>query len=284
MNANALTINKKKILGELVTVVQYNSSIVHILGTNHLDPRYVTIVRELIEYVKPQVVGVELCRTRVGHRNMIAAQRREKPSEFNFKKIPKNLVPTAVGEKLRLMYAYGSVRYEESKEFRLNLLKYRRMKTYKLQKPSEAGRYSIGAELLVPFNNQVWHADHLESNYLSNSKTNYKILLLDRPVEETFAAIAQVLTPSQKALIKYYKEYFEDEFLTCENFEKTIMHRLWRRNRKLHVIFLQHRDLHMAKIIVNALTRNNIQNLVCIVGKSHLSGLLEALKKELEVD
>lgn len=275
-----LSISNIKIEGEPITVLQYNTSTIHLLGTSHLNPRYVVIVRELINIVDPQVVGVELCRTRVGHRNAIKS-RSKTTSEFNFEKIPKEMMIPAVGEKLRLMYVYGSVLYEESKEFRLNLLNYRRMKTYKLQKPTAAGRYAIGAELLAPFRNLIWHADHLESKYLSNSITDYKILLLDRPVEETFSAMAQALTPSQKELVKYYKEYFEDEFLSSDSYKRSIMHRLWMTNPKLHVIFLKHRDQHMAKIIVKAITEDKIKRLVCIVGKSHLQGLLTFLKSEL---
>ena len=279
-----LSVNKYKIEDEPVIVLQYKTSTVHILGTSHLNPRYVVIVRELIQSVNPQVVGVELCRTRLGHKNGMRSRKSIKPSsEFSFEKIPPELLVSAVGEKLRLMYVYGSVLYEESKEFRLSLLHYKRMKTYKLRKPTQAGVYSIGAELLTPFKNLVWHADNLESKYLSNSITKYKILLLDRPVEETFAAMANVLTPNQKELIKYYKAYFETEFLSVSNYKKTLMHRLWFSNPNLRLIFVRNRDEYMARTIVRAIKNDKKDNLVCIVGKTHIPGLIQFLTHLLTV-
>jgi len=200
-----LSVSNYTIEGEPITLIQYNTSTVHVLGTSHVNPRFVVIARELIQSVNPQVVGVELCRTRLGHRNsMKSIKLTKKPSgEFSFGKIPEKLMVPAIGEKLRFMYVYGSVLYEESKQFRLNFLHYKRMKTYKLRKPTKAGLYSIGAELLTPFRNLIWHADNLESKYLSNSITGYKILLLDRPIEDTFSAMAQALTISIRKRVNY---------------------------------------------------------------------------------
>lgn len=278
-----LSVSNYMIEGEPVTLLQYNTSTVHVLGTSHLNPRYVVIVRELIQSVNPQVVGVELCRTRLGHRNVMKPRKLKPSSEFNFEKIPENLLVPAVGEKLRLMYVYGSVLYEESKEFRVNLLHYRRMKTYKLRKPTKAGVYTIGAELLTPFKNLVWHADNLESKYLSNTITRYKILLLDRPVEDTFSAMANVLTANQKELIKYYKAFFETEFLSVDRYKRTLMHRLWLSNPTLRLIFVNHRDEYMARTIVRAIKHDKKNTLVCIVGKSHLPGLMAFLTDLLAV-
>ncbi|KAK7603924.1 hypothetical protein V9T40_004197 [Parthenolecanium corni] len=269
--------------GEKIFIVRHQASQIYILGTNHVDRRYVLMVRKLLNGLKPDAVGVELCRTRTGYKHLMTGD--EHPSslqsEFQFRLIPAQWRRLAIGEKLGLLYAYGAIRYAESKSFRVELLRYRQMRTYKLRPPTQVDDLVIGAELLAPFRNFMWRSDGADSKYLSNSCTHYKILLLDRPVQQTYALLAEALTDQQKQLILNYKENFEREFISCkeQNKEPIIATLMLNRQSKLYEIFVDQRDEHMAETMFAALVKDGIRKVFCIVGRTHVNGVLVKLNQ-----
>lgn len=262
---------------ERVLVVRYKSHNVYLIGSSHTDYRYVLIVKHVIKSINPEVVGIELCKTRIGYKHTVSTHS-ELFTEFDFEDIPENKKESAIGEKLRLLYAYGAIQYSESKRFRIRLQKYKQMRKFKLVNPIRAGNITIGAELYVPFKNLIWRSDLMGSNYLTNTFTQYKILLLDRPVEDTYRLMAEALTDKEKTLVKLYKRDFSSHFLSNSHEKESIMAWLWRRNPRLRDVFIDQRDEHMAQAIFTAITKDNVSKLVCVVGRSHIDGMLKHLK------
>lgn len=272
-----LFIEHEFINNEKILVVRYNSHNIYLIGSSHTNSRYIFVVKQAIERINPEVIGVELCKTRVGYKHIVSTST-ELITEFDFDSLPVHKREPAIGEKLRLLYAYGAIMYSESKKFRVRLQKYRNLRRYKLENPARAGNILIGAELYVPFKNYMWRSDLFGTNYLTNTISDYKILLLDRPVEDTYRLMAEALTDEEKILVKRYKRDFSVYFLS-NNFEKeTLMSKLWVQNPTLKEIFIDQRDKYMANTIFKAVTQDKVKKLLCVIGKSHISGILNELK------
>ncbi len=282
------------IAGEKVSILHHQTNSVYILGTNHTDGGFVPIVLSLLERVDPQVVGVELCRVRLGYKNVLANPighlDTAKASFYGFDTIPKANLKWAISEKILLLYLYGAVRYSESKNFRVTLRRYREMRTYKLgqNNATRVGNTKIGAELLAPFADLVWRRDSPDSNYLTNSMMAYKILLVDRPVEQTYEEISEILEDGDKERIKAYEEDLVDIFSTDSKMCRarfagrppSFVTTLWSRKPILKYVFMEKRNGYMAAAIFDALAKLKNGKLVCIVGKSHVEGIIRNLGRK----
>lgn len=281
MSTSKLTIGFSLFEDEKILFLRYNSHVIYIIGSTHTDAKYAMLAEQVVEYVQPDIVGVELCRTRIGYKNYLSTIKSDtKHDEFNFESIPQHKRQVAIGEKLRLLYAYGAIQYEESKAFRQKLRSYRMLRSFRLDKIVRMDNITIGAELYVPFGNYAWHSAYrLGPKYLLNFNVKYKILLLDRPIADTYRNIAKVLSEKEKILVRIYKRHFPKYF---SNGHGALMQNIWSENESLRNIFINKRDEHMASMIYDAVAVHRFDKLVCIVGKAHTAGIVKHLQEKFD--
>ncbi|XKL68689.1 hypothetical protein PGB90_006458 [Kerria lacca] len=275
---------------ERVLILHHKHGTVHLLGTNHNRENSAAAVEELIRMVKPHVVAVELCRTNLERysetKNRLPDEDNNTPKCLHdMEMIPARLKNKAIGEELLLALIIESIKFKErTRDKPLTELILRDPKKCKFKlKPKMLYDVVIGKEMTVPFGNQTWYLQSPNSLYLINKNKKYKIMLADKPVEETFSSIASSLSKQDKDIIEVYQSHFLRLFVSFST-SKSIIMSMMETNAKLYKAILTERDKYLANSVKKAIEetkikKNEIVRIVGIVGKCHVPGIIKYWNK-----
>lgn len=291
---SALLTSEIMVKEERVTILHHASGSVHLLGTHHNRENSALAVDELVRIVRPHVVAVELCRTNLERYNVLADDddgarhtAQTAPAQFAPKSsyldvIPGRLRDKAIGEELLLGLVSESLKYDRLCAHR------RRQRRFALRQPHRR-RFRlrpkvfhdrlIGREMTAPFGDYTWTLPKPHSRYLVHPACRYRILLADKPVEETFCSVAAALGPEERSVIHVYQGNFLKLFVAASA-TKTIMMNMIAKNARLYDAIVRQRDQHMARALRQALDDADKRprekaRVVAIVGKNHIPGIVE---------
>lgn len=229
---------------EVIMLTNEKGSHVYVLGTNHASPESRLAVDSLIKSIDPQIVVVELCKTRIGLNPLKTFERNR---SFNL-----YLLRDAVTELgISAGFIWYSMAYMERFISRLLNVDY-------------------GGDMRAPGMSasfQVTNTDLLEAR-----KHNYKIMLGDRPIEITIKRMASILTFPEKAAIWFFNICSAMLGLRCYLLNvPTILFR----SPKFNYVLLDERDIYLTYSLQMAANINETPvRVIGIVGKAHVPGIL----------
>lgn len=229
---------------EVVMLSNNKGSQVFLLGTNHASPESRVAVDSLIKTVNPQIVVVELCKTRIGLNPLKTFERNR---SFNL-----YLLKDAVSELgISAGFIWYSMAYMERFISRLLNVDY-------------------GGDMRAPGTSasfQVTNTDLLEGDM-----HNYKILLGDRPIEITIKRMASILTLPEKAAIWFFNICSAVLGLRCYLLNvPTVLFR----SPKFNHVLLDERDVYLTySLQMAADIAENPVRVIGVVGKAHVPGIL----------
>lgn len=265
---------------------------IYLLGTNHLAELSVEAVHILISRVKPHVVGTELCLRRLEMANDLSDAVGIRDQYQQLVRIPKRRRRKAAIELQRVRLACQALEYvrRDKREY-VNENK----RGYRVR-PIIIEDLAIGGDMFAPFQNLTWRLESREPTVLVNAFKQYKILLIDRPLEETYLRVASALTDRELEIINHYKDDFINLFLQSEPAAAGIMMNIWRTNRKLMKIEMKERDKYLAWSLLRALDvpvkdTKTIRprptepvRIVGLVGQRHVPGIMQILRSNKTVE
>lgn len=276
-----------------------NTTIIYLLGTNHISEYSARIARKLILNVDPDVVTVELCRSRLEDANRFGGDPNFGKRYQLLEQIPKYWRKKAAAEMIRLRLMTMAMEYCEkfpgarrsaaakatsssTTEHRLSrfTLKWR---GYRVQ-PVQVCEMRIAGDIFAPFRDKTWHLQSNQSNVLYSSKVRYKIVMADLPIERTYARLVSVLGDDEKRTIRQYEHNFVELFLK----NKTgIMGRIWRTNSAIADVVIGERNRYLAYETLKATqaaptTRDTAKpvQVVGLVGRRHVDGIIKLWKSD----
>ncbi len=276
---------------EKVFILRHSKGTVHLLGCHHNRENYAEAVEELIRIVKPHIVAVELCRTNLERYNSLKQTNGEEieehtPKYTHMDVIPGRLKDRAIGEELLLGLLVESIKYDRNCGYRSRLkrfsLRYPNGQKYRVR-PKKFHHMVIGKEMTVPFADFTWVLEKANSKYLVNKRVKYKIMLADKPVEETFCSIASALSEEERSIVQIYRANFLKLFVEFST-SKSIMMNMLEKNGRLYDAILKERDEYMATSVRRALDdaktqRNELARVVGVFGKNHIPGIMRHWNK-----
>lgn len=292
----ALLTTETVVKDEKVIIVQHAKGTVHLLGTHHNRENSALAVDELIRIVRPHVVAVELCRTNLERYNVLTegggqppapAADEVAPKSSHMDIIPARLRDKAIGEELLLGLVSESLKYDRWCVHRNRggggglrrsaLLKNPQTRRFRVR-PKVFHDVVIGREMCAPFRDYTWTLPKPHSRYLVHPATKYRILLADKPVEETFCSVAAALTDEERSIVHIYQANFLKLFV-ASSATKTIMMNMIEKNARLYDAIVRQRDRHMARALRQALDDADTRprekaRVLAIVGKSHIAGIV----------
>lgn len=240
MTPQFFQINKE----EVVMLSNEKGSHVYVLGTNHASPESRLAVDSLIKTINPQIVVVELCKTRIGLNPLRTFERNR---AFNL-----YLLKDAVTELgISAGFIWYSMAYMERFISRLLNVDY-------------------GGDMRAPGTSssfQVTNADLLEGR-----RHNYKIMLGDRPIEVTIKRMASILTFPEKVAIWFFNICSAVLGLRCYLLNvPTVLFR----SPKFNHVLLDERDVYLTySLQMAANIADGPVRVIGIVGKAHVPGIL----------
>lgn len=240
MTPQFFQINKE----EVVMLSNGKGSHVYVLGTNHASPESRLAVDSLIKTINPQIVVVELCKTRIGLNPLRTFERNR---AFNL-----YLLKDAVTELgISAGFIWYSMAYMERFISRLLNVDY-------------------GGDMRAPGTSssfQVTNADLLEGR-----RQNYKIMLGDRPIEVTIKRMASILTFPEKVAIWFFNICSAVLGLRCYLLNvPTVLFR----SPKFNHVLLDERDVYLTySLQMAANIADGPVKVIGIVGKAHVPGIL----------
>lgn len=295
-----LTINTVLVSRENVHVLQHPKVEIYLLGTNHLSRLSAVAARSLIQHVDPHVVATELCLRRLKMANTYDPQ---KTDIMSFREqyqllvhIPKHRRRRAAIELQRVRLIYQAIEYAKrirsedaagnggidistDDSFVHRDCVSKNSRCYKVS-PVEVEDTVIGADVFAPFGNLTWQLESMGAmKVLSNLQTKYKILLIDKPIEETYLKIASALSDEEMAIVQQYIRNFIELF---ESNRTGIMTQMWRANTKIAQAEMDERNRYMAFALLRAsrLRTKKPVRVVAIVGRRHVAGIVEIWHSE----
>lgn len=297
----ALLTSEIMVKNEKVTILHHTKGAVYLLGTHHNRENSAVAVNHLIRIVRPHIVAVELCRTNLERYNELddgqSQQQVQPPPPVQEEFVPKssylNIIPLrlkdkAIGEELLLGLVSESLKYDRFCAYR------NRMKRFALKNP-QTRRFRvrpkvfhdvvIGREMTAPFGNLTWTLPKANSKYLVNRAFKYRIMLADKPVEDTFCSVASALSAEERNIIHIYQTNFLKLFVASST-TKTIMMNMIEKNGRLFDAIVRERDEYMARSLRQALddaeTRPTEKaRVIAILGKNHIPGVIKYWLKAL---
>lgn len=229
---------------EVVILSNRKGSQVYLLGTNHASPESRLAVNSLIKTVNPQIVVVELCKTRIGLNPLKTFERNR---SFNL-----YLLKDAITELgISAGFIWYSMAYMERFISRLLNVDY-------------------GGDMRAPGTSssfQITNADLLQGE-----NKNYKIMLGDRPIEITIKRMASILTLSEKMAIWFFN--ISSALLGLRCYLLNVPTVLFR-SPKFNYVLLDERDVYLTYSLQIAadITEGPVR-VIGIVGKAHVPGIL----------
>lgn len=281
---------------EPVLILRHNKGFVYLIGTHHNEEHYATAVAHLIAQIRPHTVAVELCRTNLQRYNANSAATLslttsavyQPPKSTYMEFVPPRLKHKAIGEELLLGLVSEALKYEKycvrRNHAKQSVLRNDSIVRFRVKPKVFHSKIKIGREMTVPFGELTWSMDKRRPLYLLNSLSPYKIMLADRPVEETFCRIAAALSDEERKMIQIYQSNFLRLFVSFSG-KRTLMLNLLDKNIALKNAVLHDRDMYMARALIKAVVDVKPKSagikarVVAIVGKSHVAGIMECWQK-----
>lgn len=288
----ALLTSEIMVRDEKVTILHHAKGAVYLLGTHHNRENSALAVDELIRIVRPHIVAVELCRTNLERFNVLNEGQQRPPAPVHEEFVPKSsymdIIPLrlkdkAIGEELLLGLVTESLKYDRFCMYRNRLkrfaLKNPQMRRFRVR-PKVFHNVVIGREMTAPFRNYTWTLQKGDSKYLVNRAFKYRIMLADKPVEDTFCSVAAALSAEERSIIQVYQTNFL-KLLVASSASKTIMMNMIEKNGRLYDAIVRERDEHMARSLRQALDDADTSRphekarVIAIVGKNHIPGIVK---------
>ncbi len=256
-------------------ILKHEKGNVYLLPTKHNSRRSVGAVADALTRLKPHVVAIELCLSKL--ERYANTTRSNKSRDLDL--IPPRLREKAFDEKIvlemikeALIHGRRGVKPKPSSEIDLQCAS---INLFRLQ-PKTVCFAEFGKEILAIFRKETWQLDFNEMKYLVSPRVDYKIMLAGKPIEKTLDGIADALTHDEINVIKVYIKNFTKLFVENSSAVSILSHIL-RRNRRLRNVLVRERHEYMANSLAKAIQdgsrKQNFVRVLAVVKDNHVNGI-----------